>query len=366
MSVFSRRKFLSAALASAACGGSEMPIRLPYGPNPFDPRQPQNQVIIPQQKLPPKNVIYTQRSPSTPLHLSGGVLLSAGSNGSVPTAALKNPMGQDMEILEIKFEVYGEYTNYISVFGGSVAVELTMGKIKLTNGSIPVWNFGKSENMTGESQQDQALPTVSGTPTWVSYSWRLPRPLFVPAGAVIAPNFTHTSLVPAPLFARIGYSARTVTARPKKVYVPWVSNWISKSFNPIENVGADVSTELDLVNPNPEVLFLQRFTGRALTINPAGGDDSTEFFTDAFGSRYITLRMVDSYGRPIVSNYTPFRDVFGASTRSWELDNGATLDPEGYYIINVKKEAFSASIAGSSGQLFVGMVGWREMAVGGA
>lgn len=361
MSVFSRRKFLVAALGSAACGGAEMaPVWTPKGVSPFDPRQPKVVVPVPQKFL-PKNPIYTSQSPASPVHLSASVVLPSGSNGTVPAAALKNPMGQDMEILEVKFEISGPYGDGRSneVWGGTIWCELVMGSHKLTNGSVPVWNFGRAENVDRTQQ-------VDGTDdlSFVAYSWRLPRPLFVPAGAVVVPNFTHTGLVSEAVNVRIGYSARTVFARPKKIYVPWVAKYVSKSFNPMNDAGTDSSTELDLVNPNTEVLHLQRFVGRTLTVGSEGILEEAE--PGYFGSQTLLVRMTDSYGRPVVRSFTPFRDVFTPLTRSWELDNGADLDPEAFYRVDLKVNAITldpgqANASNASAQAFISMVGWREL-----
>ena len=109
---------------------------------------------IPQGRLiPPRSVdpIYKQQSPASPVHLSGSLILRSGTNGAVSQAALKNPMNQDMELLEIKFEVSGgQIGAFANVFGGTIWCDLTLGSIKLTNGSIPVWCFGRGENLEGE------------------------------------------------------------------------------------------------------------------------------------------------------------------------------------------------------------------------
>ncbi len=336
-----------------------MPLRLPFGPNPLDPRQPQRQVVIPQ-KLPPKNIIYTKQSPASPVHLSASLVLPSGSNGAVPAAAMKNPMGQDMELLEVKFEISGldGESFHAEGYGGSVWCELVMGGIKITNGAIPVWNFGRAENIDGE-QQTGSLSSVNRS--FLSYSWRLPRPFFIPAGAALVPNFTHTGIVPDTLNVRIGYSARTVFTKPKTIYVPWVAKYASKVFNPINEAAVDQSAELDLVNPNPEPLHLQRFVGRTLAIMPTGG--MQEFAPEFFGGRTLTMRMSDSYGRPIVRSFTTFRSVFSPLTRSWELDNGAELDPESFYRVqlNVTDIDIVDEIDGATGQAFISMVGWREL-----
>ena len=313
---------------------------------------------IPQGRLiPPRSAdpVYKRQSPASPVHLSSSLILRSGTNGAVSQAALKNPMGQDMELLEIKFELSGgQIGNFAGVFGGTIWCDLTLGSIKLTNGSIPVWGFGRAENLEAEIKIDAATNT-----TFCSYSWRLPRPLFIPAGAVLVPNFTHTGFVPDTINVRVGYSGRTVFTKPKKLYVPWVAKFVSKALNPIENAGVDRSSELDLVNPNPELFYLQRFVGRTQVISTISAFENEP---QSFGSQRLLMRMTDSYGRPIVRSFTPFRSVFGALTRSWEMDNGAELDPEAYYLVELKKEADpNLEYQGATAQAFISMVGWREI-----
>lgn len=314
--------------------------------------------------LPPprsQSPVYHQQPPASPVHLSAGALLQPGASAAVPVASLLNPMGQDMEILEVKFEIQGEPggINFSASLGGTVSCEFMLGSHKITNGSIPVWAFGRAENLDGESMSglsDQANGVI-----YYGYSWRLPRPLYIPAGAVLAPTLVNSGLFPNPAFVRIGYSARTVFTQPKRVCVPWVAKYTSKVFNPIDSADNDQSTPFDLMNPHSEPVFLQRFCGRTLIRQI--DDNATEDQPASFGGQYLTMRMVDSYGRPIVRNYTPFRSVFNAATRSWELDNGAQLDPGGFYTVNLKKAASTSTgnYALASGQAFVSMVGWREL-----
>jgi hypothetical protein len=308
-----------------------------------------------------KNPVYHQQ-PVAPIHLSSAVQLPTGTSGGVSVATLKNPMGQDMEILEIKFEVVGPLdtdSEVASAYGGSIGCELVMGNYKLTNGSIPVWCFGRAENLSAESKTDLYGSTAGLS--YNAYTWRLPRPLFVPAGAVIQPKFNHFGYVPQTLTTRIGYSGRSVFKSPRAAYVPWVAAYMSKVFNPITAATTDVSSTRDLINDTDKVFHLQRFVGR--TLFTSQDDLHSEAAPSPFGSRYLTMRMVDSYGRPIVRTYTPFRSVFGAPTRSWELEEiGAQLDPGAFYQVFLKKAAMTMAANQDAGQIqaFVSMVGWRE------
>lgn len=305
-----------------------------------------------------KNPVYHQL-PVSPIHLSSSIVLRSGTVGEPSPAAFLNPMGKDMELLEVKFEISGPLQNgNTPVFGGTISCEMVLGEIKVTNGAIPVWNFGRAENLDGETVVD-TTDVVADRRGFSAFSWRLPRPLFIPAGNVLKPKFTHTGYVPDTLNVRVGYSCRTVNKAPKKVCVPWVAKYASIVFNPLDTAAKTQSAELDLVNSNPEPLHLQRFVGRTLLLSPDG--TGSENFPQLFGSQALKLRIVDSYGRPIVRSFTPFRSVFAAATRSWELDNGSILDPNSFYRVLIQKDAMVLADPGWSGQAFVSMVGWREV-----
>lgn len=333
----------------------------------FPPRQmPQFPTLI--RKPPPETraqLVYNNPSPKMPLHLSDSVIVQSGSSGTVNPAALKNPMGQDMELLEIKFELQSAFVGgSASALGGTISAELTMGGLKLTNEAIPVWGFGRAENLSAETQSGRTPDGASVG--FIYYSWRLPRPLYIPAGDTVIPTFTHSGNIATPIGVRVGYSCRTTT-RPRIAYVPWVTKYISRSFNPLEDAGVDASGPLNLVNPHDQVVYIQRFTGRTLAkvVVSASSQPTVEADPISFGAKYLQMRMTDSYGRPIVRTFTPFRSVFSAGSRSWECDNGTILDPKSFYIVNLKKDAMvlAATNEGSFGQAQITMVGWREIPV---
>lgn len=318
---------------------------------PFIPRQLPPKAVP--RVIPPcfKDPRFNQQ-PIAPVHLSGSLVLQPGATGSVDSSSLMNPMGLDMEILEVKFEISGGGIGGSDVYGGSVGCELLLGTNKLTDGSIPLWSFGRIENLRAESS---ALESSGSAPRFTFYSWRLPRPLFIPAGTTVTPNITHTGLVPTALNVRVAYSGRTVAKKPKRVHVPWVTAYGSKSFNPLSTADVDRSANLDLQNPYDEPVNLQRIVGRAITSIASGNyvSNSADFAQSA-----LTVRMTDSFGRPLVRTHVPFRSVFG-NTASWEMDNGTVLDPHGFYIIELKHTA-QAGINGL-GQAFVSVVGWRDL-----
>ena len=320
------------------------------------PLPPDRNLIFP----PPPDPAFQQ--PIAPVHLSAFAQLQAGAASGVPVATLKNPMGQDMELLEIKFQVIGDIDNggQILTLGGSVGCEFTMGNYKLTAGSVPVFCFGRAENLSGEMKEAGSVSNLK----FCAYTWRLPRPLFIPAGAVLQPRLNHFGYISSPLYVRIGYSGRTVFHQPKTIYLPWVAGWNSKVFNPVASASNDQSQPTHLINSTNQVFHLQRFVGRTHGFTSLGVP--SEQYPISFGSRYLKVRMNDSYGRPILRTFTPFRSVFGALTRSWELEElDARLDPGAFYRVFLKKDAMTmaAGQEAVSAQAFVSMVGWRDIPV---
>lgn len=351
MSKIRRRDVLTGAAALAACGGADVPRLIPATQVPqIAPRQ------VPRYF---RNPTY-QQPPIAPIHLSAAVQLQPGASSGVPAQALMNPMGQDMELLEVKFEISGASDLAVNErgvpFGGSIAADMTLGSYKVTMGSVPVWNFGRAENLGAETKVDSSQST-----SYNAYSWRLPRPLFVPAGAVLAPTFNHLGITSGTLNVRVGYTARTVVKTPRVAYVPWVASYNSKVFNPITTAASDQSQPQQLVNDTGQVFHLQRFTGRTMFYAPSGRLTTDQPY--ALAARALTMRLVDSYGRPIVRTYTPFGSVFQQLTKSWELEEvGAELDPGGYYRVFLKKAAMTmgGDYETAQAQAFVSMVGWRE------
>jgi hypothetical protein len=317
-----------------------------------------------------KNPVYKEQPPASPIHLSGDVLLQPGASGAVEPAKLVNPMGQDMEILEVKFTISsepGDLNANPAAFGGSVQCELKMGDIKVTNGAIPVWNFGRAENVYAEQLSTGGNPQLGVPLNYYSvFSWRLPRPLFIPAGSVLAAQFTHTGLLQNALHVRIGYSARTVFIQPKVIDVPWVAAYISKAFNPISQSHTDSSTPFQLVNANPEPLNLQRFVGRTLFRSNAPNVDNPTFaenFPQTLNSQNLVMRITDSYGRPVVRNFVPWQTVINSPTRSWELENGSVMDPFAFFRTDLRVSAVTPVLDPTDGsyQSFLSLVGWREV-----
>jgi len=348
----SRRAVIAGSAALAACGRTD-----PFEFGDEDEEDGEDEPMNAEKEA-------FRSTDSNPIFLTANSTIASNSTGGVNSASLKNPTGGPMEVLEIRFQVKTDANYGSGVGGGFLGCQLDLGKFALTNGFVPVWNFGRADSLIVESVGG----TVATTSTYGEYTWRLSKPLYVPAGAVIVPKFQHRGLFKNQISVFVSYSGRTVSPKfkPKSVHLPYAAAYASKVFN-YNETGTDNSTETDLVNPHGEQLNLSCFTGRIVNVDtqslfaleaPIGSSTGGE----ECGARSLLARMVDMNGRPIVSSFTPFRQAFGALTRSWEMGYKQVMDPISYYTVFLQK---NLPLVNSTNpqliQAFVGMVGWRDI-----
>ncbi len=296
-----------------------------------------------------------------PISLLATVVLQPNQSDSPNTMALKNPNAQPMELLEIKFLI-GQTTqlaNTPGFNGATLACKLTMGSLKISNNFIPVWLYGRGDALVTEQ-----LGIFNGAGpfpnSYCLFSWKLPRPLYVPPGAVLAPEFQHTGQANVPLTVSICYSGR-VLARPldetQAFPVPYVASWQSKGFD-VHAADIDSSHETDLVNATNEDVHICRMAGR-LTSTAGGGANENNL-----DDELITIDMFDSRGYPWVQLPAFFRQVFSATTRSWEMPIEPVLPSGTYVIANITKAAATNDNYGAAlyyDQVGLSIVGWRSV-----
>ncbi len=350
------------------------PVTTYGGPKTFTPSTAQILGKPANPCAPPGSPPGTHKFPSTfPIHVTATTTLQSNSAGGVNAISLKNPMGQPMEILEIKFQLFNSATS-IGNLGGIIACNLELGKFAITNGFVPIWCMGRSENLAAESVSD--INTVPGCAN--EFTWRLAHPLYVSPDSVLVPTFQHRGQIQNDISIRISYSARSIppgAPPPRKLFLPYAASYTSKSFG-ANAAGVDQSLETDLVNPFDTELYLQRFTGRVSALNlsltpPAiieamvAEGVMNYVCPESMAALQFNVRMVDSFGRPLVRELVPFRMVFSGVTRSWETD-GAVMDPRSFIIAYLRKDApFQGSTSANIlAQASIGVVGFRSM-VGG-
>ncbi len=310
-----------------------------------------------------------------PLLLSASGTIAPNTGGTIPTLALANPDHKPMLLDELRFQVaLGGLP-----IGGVIGCDLKLGEIPLTGGFIPLWGFGKAENPRQEYFQ-AAGTLAKGV---CEYVWRLSRPLFIPGNLALVPKFSARSFIGRPVGVKVSFVGRQLPAMttPRILEIPYIASYESKQFVLDGSVQTDESSEDQLLNPFNVPLQIERFTGRYMHFNPSGiGADGSvglidEIFDPGVGGTMAGLgifdtilgvRMTNSLGEPIVRINTPFRHVFDALTRSWEIPH--EMAPLAYYkaYLTTGLPAITGYATTQFGIAQISMVGYRDFDTKGA
>lgn len=339
---------------------------------------------------------------SYPTVLRSSSEITANSDSEVSAGPLVNSSGEAVEIHEFIFSVrptdsaianYGSSGLFPS--GGQFALGLSVKDssdfgYSLTNGVIPLWNFGQARQLGEEEKVQSFQPDfngnylINGFLTSV-YSWKLDYPMYLPPGARIVPvsrplgSFNGDVVLGVTAIGKI-LPNRPVAAAYK---IPWVCAAISKSFSFSEQ-GTDSSNDNALYNPFTDTnVVIERFIGRFLisknvTVETTPASTQLTVFDTTFldASRALTatmaysgnnlfsqlfsIQMRDSIGNPLVREKTLFRNVFEAQTRSWETRQ--VLPPRQYHKVDFFKASTELPWT-TPGRIqgAVSSVGWREV-----
>lgn len=259
--------------------------------------------------------------PKSPIFVSATVDIDPASSGPPNNDALKNPTDGPIEIHEIRFQVGmvptssgdfagGNFSN--SICGGLIGADLSIGNLPITNGTTPIWSFGRKRNPWADYVLINTTPPGSGK-QYLNFSWRLKHPLYVPKGKGLITSFQNFGSGPAvtTISVRVSYSARQCEPRKGEVLIPWAGPWRSKGID-VASAGTDKSSEINLKPPVSRPYTVERFTGRTL-INP-----NASFFC-LVGSLLYSVRLFDSMGRALIRDATIFDLAFPQVSSSWEL-----------------------------------------------
>lgn len=274
----------------------------------------------------------------TPIHVYADASLQANSQVAVNAQALQNPLGGPMEIHEIRFKITADLpysvldvTNPVTGdMGALIGVKMDLGTIEITNGFVPAWALGMDEDQYASVQVREIPPSGELIRDSSYYRWRLPKPLYVPAGTTVVPQFQHRGFSSVPVQIGIGYSGRALPGNappPSTNFVPWITSYYSKAFElRTAQSDFDQSAATDLFNKWDQPVMLQRLGIHCPIIDLAAG--SWYEWTINVGSfyDYIQARIVDSGGLPIVRKYTPLGQIVNAMNRTWEM-SGAAMPP---------------------------------------
>lgn len=333
----------------------------------------------------------------SPIILSDEVQLALNSKVDCEPIKLANPYRTPMLIDEIRVRApfltnNHDPTTQLDLAPFVTKLRLSLGEMVVTKEFTPLALLGKVLD-----QGDFAgVSGASFTPyTALPYSlsnhyrsWKLPKPLYIPAGEYLKATFfydlTNMGLQYAdPEFitfpigkARIVYLGRSLASDappPPVISVPWVAYYEGSLFNTPGQ--SDLSSESDLCNPHDAPFKIQRFNGR---IAMQAGANSNGRFGDVFWPNAsvntlpqsplqdnsifdVKVSMTDSQGRHFVPAGTPFYNLFNRTTSSWE--SGGSLPPKSFVTAALDYNYDAATYLGDtySAKAMIAMLGHRDV-----
>ncbi len=271
-----------------------------------------------------------------PLILRTSVTVPANATVQAATAPLQNPFREGMFIDEVRISV--PTANFSDIF-----LKLDLGRVPLTNGFISPMCFAKAINID-----------ILSSPNYI-FTWRFPRPLFVPGNELLVPTFRNNPLNPpgATIESSITYVCRSYTGnkQPDVLNVPWCAAYQTPAkSDAIVFAYTEESTESDLTNPFNEPLHLQRF----VSARPAYSIDSLAHFLTN-----VLVRMSDSQGRHVVATPTPIGNLcFLPEGGVWNVN--AVMPPKSFF---KSWWDINQTVAGQASKQFLGIVGHREVRI---
>lgn len=276
-----------------------------------------------------------------PLVLSAEATVPSQTTQRPPQLALMNPTGEAFKIHEVRWSIRSDVP-YLT--GANIGCKLDIGKLAITNGFVPIWNFGKVVSY------DQDLSC--------QYSWRLQHPMYVPSGGMVTTDFQNFGQSSADATVRVSYFCTSIPEEDKRVsrrmFLPYVSAFIGKTLA-YATADTDRSRETDLQNPFDGDMKISRLIGRFNLYNAAADAN-----TSIRAGRLLSVRVSLSNGDPLVRVSTPLEQVFSQDGHVWEQHN-TILKPKQFFQVFVDKAATTDTSANSTLQTYVSLVGYREL-----
>lgn len=306
-----------------------------------------------------------------PVMLSANVSVSAGQTAIPDVRKLQNLHRGPCAIEQVRFIVRGlddEGEKRIPVLanpGGLIRAKITMGRLQLTRGFVPVWNLGPevqemaevAYGVGGALSGDLPIYTGALNVSYATYRWQFAHPLIVPPGAAInteifyynEPMFNPESglILPAlPVRVDIAYAGRALPIGTKMADVQRIPFATAAPFDlRADGSAVRISGEDELANPFHTPFSLHRFVAR---VQRWGFGIIDNYAYDA--TKLVQIRESKGYAittRPIVMAHLsdPYRRAwtFAGSLDAKERVQAELLfDPDAYY-----KPMFS-------------LVGWRN------
>lgn len=294
-----------------------------------------------------------------PFLVSAQSLIGAGSSPNVE--ALRAPQDCPVEVNEIRFMFSNEDTAEYSVpptnpttggnslnLGGVIAAQFTLGQAPLTAGMVPIGALCHPSNLLLDGYH---------------FHWKLPYPIYVPAGDLIQPAFS--SNLDRVFGVRVSYVGRTAKnkRRPEKMKLPYVSAYRGPMITFAGTSSTVKSTERDLANGLSTPLNITHFVGRAygfLATDSTSTYVDIPWMVDEITSATL-VKMLRSDGFSCVKEYTPFYSVFFGSGRKFVCPH--IMPPKTHYKVTLNNSALSFNISGLLMKVLpvIALHGWREV-----
>lgn len=303
---------------------------------------------------------YSRLVREHPVIVRGGTTLRSNSIGTPNVESLKAPDGKAMLVDRIVFRLSSDYDYGNScLLGGVVGCKLSIGNIALTNKSMPIALFAPQGDRGIEADRWDAV-----------YELLLDKPIYLPAGSFIRPEFEHRGLIVSDISVEVLYCGSVVSGvAPRKLYLPWFASFQSAVSFEGSAIAAE-STEQDLVNVRDSLLHVERFIGRVFATKISGTAPSTVVMDDLCAlptSTEVTssieglkVQATASNGKKLSYSDVPFYAVFESGRASFEAPH--LLKPQEHYLWKVKLPAVTVTSL-QSVQPMISMVGWSEVSL---
>lgn len=351
----------------------------PRRPNIFEPSDAETKYARLPQKNPPRKFIETGPSFSlkhgfSPVILSSSeVTVNPGSGIAVPDHGLLQPVERTaMLVDEIHFNVRADDANgnYVDP-GWPLRAKISMGQFNVTNNFVPIGGLEYSYLINSMYGSRALASTDFAGDSFSGIRWKLPVPLYVPAGSLLYTELQMSSyfyVINTTMAVAVSYIGRLLPVDypvPKTIKVPFATSIVSPDVDAPPVITLLQSKDLQLGNPFDTNFYAQRMTMRNYGVI---GSVLTEAWEG--GAPIVTLRgtfdNVDINVANLLSHYVVFDDGFTANkfgTMGHHVYNLFNLDmqPKDRFdlLINWQDTNYTSTFPVGVAAL----IGWRNEAI---
>lgn len=280
-----------------------------------------------------------------PVILSDSVALAAGATGILNLTRLQAPQLRPMLVREIVFSA--SIPTSVGDFGPIVQARLLAGRLTITDGFVPISNFGPTYDRFYNDSNALGLSGAQSagvTTTYSVYRWVLPQPLYVGAGGGIHATFFRTAQFDSSFTAAV--TSASITARctvigsivkgpaPSEIDVPYAAAFVAAT----SGLRARKSLEDDLKNVTDKPVTTQRFVGTLLSTAGAPASTPSRIY-NLSASNDFRVQIVDPHGNTLTSAPTTpdvnWESIFHPQHPAWTIRQ--VLEPGKRYSVTLSK-----------------------------